>query len=153
MTKGNSTRMGVLMVFLSFLVFIGLMTDARAEVKENGPVAKEKEGIGVPPTARPSLEERMAEYKLKAKEKLAELDKNIGELEAEAKKKGTEIRQDARKGIKELEKKKAVVQKDLKRLEAAGKKTWEKAQKKVDAGLEELQKAYERVKGYFRSGE
>ena len=43
-----------------------------------------------------------------------------------------------------------MLKKDLSKLEAAGRKKWEVVKKKVDAGMYDLEKTYDKVRDYFR---
>ena len=130
-------------LFLAVAFLPGLSKQARGALKEKaGEMSASKEA---------SFEDRSNAYKRTAQEKLAKLGKKIDELEDEAKKAGLKARDDAKKGLKELKQKREVLKKDIKKLEAASKKKWEVVKKKVDAGMDDLEKTYDKVRDYFRS--
>jgi hypothetical protein len=90
------------------------------------------------------------EYKAKAKQKLAEEDRKIAELEAKARDGNAEERAEARKGLRELRQKHATLKSDIASLETAGKDTWDAAKRNVNWAIDDLERTYERVRDYFR---
>jgi hypothetical protein len=137
-------------LFLAAVFLPGPVKQARAEVKKGTTTGEEISGESAAPKEG-SFKEIKEEYKKSATEKLARLGKKIDELEAEAKKAGSKARDDAKKGLKKLKQKREVLKKDIRRLEAVGKKKWEVVKKKVDAGIDDLEKTYDKVRDYFRS--
>ena len=137
-------------LFIAAAFLPGLQKQAQGEVKEGITAGEEKSGEMAAPKEA-SFKEKKEEYEKTAKEKLARIEKKIDELEVDAKKAGSEAKEDAKKGLKELKQKKEVLKKDLRKLKASGKKRWEVAKKKVDAGMDDLEKTYDKVKDYFRS--
>jgi len=137
-------------LFLAAAFLPGPLKQARGEVNQGTASGEEKAGETAAPIEGYSKEKK-EEYKKTAKEKLAGIEKKIGELEAKAKEAGSKAKSDAKKGLKELKQKKEALKKDLGKLETAGKTKWEDLKKKVDAGLEDLEKTYDKVRDYFRS--
>jgi hypothetical protein len=137
-------------LFLAAALLPGLQKQAWGEVKE-GKTAEEEKSGGMAAPKEASFKEKKEEYKKTAKEKLARFEKKIDELEVEAKKAGSKARDDAKKGLDELRQKKEVLKKDMKKLEATGKNKWEVVKKKVDSGIDDLEKTYDKVRDYFRS--
>ena len=137
-------------LFLSAAFLPGPLKQARCEVNQGTAAEEEKAGETAAPKEE-SFKEKKEEYKKTAKEKLARIEEKIRELEAKAKEAGSRASDDAKKGLKELKQKKEALKKDLGKLETAGKTKWEDLKKKVDAGLEDLEKTYDKVRDYFRS--
>ena len=137
-------------LFLSAAFLPGPLKQARGEVNQGTAAEEEKAGETAAPKEE-SFKEKKEEYKKTAKEKLARIGEKISELETEAKKAGSRASDDAKKGLKELKQKKEVLMKDLRKLEAAEKTKWEAVKKKVDSGMDDLEKTYEKVRDYFRS--
>jgi len=137
-------------LFIAAAFLPGLPKQAQGEVKEGKAAVEEKSGEMAAPKEA-SFKEKKEEYKKTAKEKLAKIEKKIEELEGSAKKAGSKVRADAKKGLEELKQKREVLKKDMKKLEAAGKRKWEIVKKKVDAGMDDLEKTYDKVRVYFKS--
>ena len=146
----RSGRLTVLVcaAFVTLLFLPGLVREVRAE--EDGSKAAVKKESGGTSSAKDFSEEK-ADFKRKAKEKIAELDKKIGELEVKAKEAGSKAKAEGKKGLQELRGKRAVLKKDMEKLEASGKKTWEAAKQKVNDALDDLEKTYDKVVSYFKS--
>jgi hypothetical protein len=138
----------VLFLVVAFLP--GLQKQVCGEVKEEKTAGEEKSREMATPKEA-SFKEKKEEYKQTAKEKLARIEKKIDELEVEAKKAGSKVKGNAKKGLKELKQKREVLRKDIVKLEAAGKKKWEAVKKKVDVGMDDLEKTYDKVRDYFKS--
>jgi exonuclease VII small subunit len=137
------------------LFFLALSSPVSAGInKDEAAVAQEKTG-GAPQTNQEYSEQERKEYEKTAKKKVAEFDKKIRELEVHAVETGLKARDEAKtgykKGMKELKEKQTVLKKEVKKLAKEGRKTWESARKKVDGAVDELQKAYDRVRATFTS--
>ena len=150
MKKNRFLLLVFCILFLAAAFLPSLSKQAQCEVKEGKAAVEEKSGEMTGPKEAAS-EDKRNEYKRMAKEKLAELGKKIDELEGAAKKAGSKVRADAKKGLEELKQKREVLKKDMKKLEAAGKREWEVVKKKVDAGMDDLEKTYDKVRDFFKS--
>jgi peptidoglycan hydrolase CwlO-like protein len=125
----------ICMSFAAMLFLSGLVSNAQAEEGKNA--------------ARQDYSEKES-FRQQANEKLADLDKKIAELEVKIKEAGSDVKAGVIKSLKKLKKQRAALKKDMKKLEASGKDTWEAAKQKVSSGLDELEKAYNKVRDYFR---
>lgn len=139
------------MLWISFFAvsfLYGLATNVRGGVKK-GDLAIQAASGGVASAKEEFSEAR--EYKRKAREKFDELGKKIYELEAKAKKAGPETKADVRKEMDELWEKRAVLQINMEKLEASNKGNWEAAKQKVDAAMDQLEKAYHKARSHIES--
>jgi peptidoglycan hydrolase CwlO-like protein len=90
------------------------------------------------------------EFKQQAKERLAEFDRKINELEVKAKETGSKTKAEVKKGLRELKTKRAALKKNMERLEASSERTWEAAKQKVNMAMDDLERTYDKVRNYFR---
>jgi uncharacterized protein YlxW (UPF0749 family) len=135
MMKSKNLSVAIVMSFLAMLFLSGLVSNVQGEEGR----AADNQGYS----------EKEA-YKENAKQRLAEEDKNIQELEAKAREGNADERADARKGLRELRQKRATLKSDIESLETAGKDTWEAAKRKVNRAIDDLERTYARVRDYFR---
>jgi hypothetical protein len=128
-------RIVIGMLFLSILFLSGLITNIRGEEDK---------------TAIKNGYSENNQYKEKAKQKLDEFDKKIGELEIKAKEAGSNAKSEADKDLMELKKKRSTLKNAMVRLEASSKKTWETAKRKVNRAINDLEKTYDKVRAHYK---
>ncbi len=133
--KSKYVAFAICMSFVAALFLSALAGNVRAE-EEN---SAGKQGYS-----------EKEEYKAQAKQKLAEEDRKISELEAKARDGNADERAEARKGLRELRRKHATLKSDIASLETAGKDTWEAAKREVNMAIDDLETTYNRVRDYFR---
>jgi hypothetical protein len=133
--KNKYVAVVICMSFLAVLFLSGLVGSVRAEDENSAG----KQGYS-----------EKEEYKAQAKQKLAEEDRKISELETKAREGNAEERAEARKGLRELRRKHATLKSDIASLETAGKDTWEAAKRQVNMAIDDLENTYNRVRDYFR---
>jgi hypothetical protein len=148
MTKGKYLYIVISISFLAVMFLPGLAKNVRAQGEEGKTAVGGKSGE---PSTKATFSDDKKEFLRKAKERLAELDKKIEELEAEAKKAGSNVKAEAKKGLKDLKEKRAALKKEIRKLEAKGKSNWEKAKQKIQDAGDELEEAYNKVRRYFKS--
>ncbi len=89
-------------------------------------------------------------YKKEVQEKVKALDKKIDEL----KKKGAELKGDAKTDFKkemtDLHKKRRAVKKEWRKVEHATATKWEKAKADMDAAVQDVEGAYDKVASRFK---
>jgi len=134
--------------FFAVLFLYGLAKNVRGEVKErDSDIRAASDGVAL--TGEVFSEEK--EYEKKTREKFDELGKNINELEAKAMQSGTKTKAHVTNEIDKLRAKRAVLQINMEKLAASQKGNWETAKQKVDAAMDELEKAYHKARSHFES--
>jgi len=123
----RTRRFGLFILVAAALIFGGVF-EARSTVTK-----EEQEG-----------------YKKQVEEKL----KTIGDRIKELKKKGVEVKDEARaeykKEMKELKVKEEAAKKKLRELKKASLRVWDKVKSEMDESVESLEKTYDRVADRFR---
>jgi uncharacterized protein HemX len=113
-------------------------------------------GIGRVSAQQQSKERRGAkteskeEYEKKIQAKLDKLDRQIEALKAKAAAEGAQAQRQLKTQLKELDRQHQAAARQLDEVRAEGEETWQKMKPKVDAALDELEKAYQKVASYFR---
>jgi hypothetical protein len=93
---------------------------------------------------------KMETYKKDLQKELKAIDKKIAALGKKAKKKGSELKGDAKESWDDLKAKQTVAKNKLKDVSSAGKETWEKVKSETDAAMDDLKKAYDKAVSYFK---
>ena len=135
----KKTKHMTLVICVSFLTMLFLLGLVKIVHGEEGKTSIKHE-----------YSEEKAEYKQKSKEKLDEFDKNIEQLEVEAKEAGYKVKAESNKGLEELKEKRAALKDHMEKLEASSKKTWEAAKKKMNEAMDDLEKTYNKVRANFK---
>jgi Skp family chaperone for outer membrane proteins len=94
--------------------------------------------------ARPATESR-DQYQKRIQAKLDELGRQISALEAGAEAQGDQARQELRKQLKGLTQQHQATARQYEQLKQEGQEAWKKMKPQMDAAVDELEKAYERL--------
>jgi hypothetical protein len=97
------------------------------------------------PSAQKSATESKEQYEKRIQAKLDELDRQMKALEAKGQTEGAEARREMEREYRRFSREHRVAARQLEQLKAAGKETWEKAKPQMDAALDELERAYQKL--------
>lgn len=140
------------MIFLAIVGFSLTLTACDQTPKEEesktagGPekAAKGKEdGIE---ELRAYANKKRQQYQEKAEEVLNSYEKRVDELKAQANKAGGDAKKKFDEAVVAWREKQKALKKQLAEFKTASAKAWEEMEKKIDAGLEELKKLYEKAR-------
>lgn len=148
MTRSKYLSIVICISFLAVLFLHGLAKNVWAQGEEGKTAVEGKSGET---STKEKFSDEKKEFKRKAKARLDELDKKIGELEAESRKAGSKAKAEAKEGLKDLKEKRAALKKEMRKLDAKSKSTWEKAKQKIQDAEDALEDAYNKVRSYFKS--
>jgi hypothetical protein len=98
---------------------------------------------------RPATESR-EQYQKRIQANLDELGRQISGLEAKAEAQGDQARRELRKQLKELTQQHQATARQYEELKNEGQEAWKKMKPQMDAALDELEKAYERLASRFQ---
>jgi peptidoglycan hydrolase CwlO-like protein len=93
---------------------------------------------------RPAVESR-EQYQKRIQAKLDELGRQISTLEAKEETQADQARRELRKELKELTQEHQATARQYEELKQEGQEAWKKMKPQMDATLDELEKAYERL--------
>ena len=140
------------LIFLTMLSFSLALTACDQTAKEEesktagGPEkAAEGKGDGVE-ELRSYANKKRQQYQEKAEEVLNSYEKRVDELKAQANKAGGDAKKKFDEAVVAWREKQKALKKQLEEFKAASAKVWEEMEKKIDAGLEELKKLYEKAR-------
>jgi Skp family chaperone for outer membrane proteins len=98
---------------------------------------------------RPATESR-EQYQKRIQAKLDELGREISALETREEAQADQARRELRKQLKELTQQHQATARQYEELKQEGQEAWKKVKPQMDAALDELEKAYERLASRFQ---
>ncbi|MEJ2697930.1 MAG: hypothetical protein P8013_14955, partial [Candidatus Sulfobium sp.] len=112
MKQSQSLILLISVLLITLLFVAGPVRDVQAGGEGTVRVLKEETGGA---SAVSTFSEEKSDFKKKAKEKIAQMDKKINRLEIKAREAGSQVKAEARKGLRELKEKRAALKKDMKK--------------------------------------
>ena len=143
------------MRFIIFVTILGLSLAVAA--CEQKPKEEETKIVAVPEKVTKETEDaiedlksyankKREEYREKAEAALKSYEEGIDKLKAKADKASGEAKRKDDEAVAALRKEQKVLREQLEEFKTASAKAWEKIEKKIDAGLEEVKKLYEKAR-------